>query len=127
MPEGTYVDTNVILRFLLADDETLSEKASRLLSAEHGRPWITGIEIVAELVYVLSRVYEVPRSEIADTLHELFTPEQWKSEDKACLLEALALYGRSALDIIDCWLIALHRINGVRILTFDTQVRRFTT
>ena len=127
MQDGTYIDTNLILRFLLSDDEVLSEKATRLLSGEHERPWLTGIEIVAELVYVLARVYEVPRNEIADTLNALFTAHYWKAANKACLLEALTLYGRSTMDIIDCWLVALHRMNGVQVLTFDSKVRRLTT
>ncbi|MFP4267046.1 MAG: PIN domain-containing protein [Spirochaetaceae bacterium] len=120
----TYIDTNVILRYLLDDDLRLSPEAKvRLEELEEKH---TGIEVVAELVYVLSGVYQVPREEIAKTLVMLFSPDVWKLEKKDAILGAIKLYGSSSIDFVDAYLISLHRITGMEILSFDKKVRRMT-
>ena len=61
------VDANVLLRFLLNDIPEQSDVARRAI--ESGAA--VEIEVVAEVVYVLQRVYEVPRKEIAEVLGDL--------------------------------------------------------
>ncbi len=120
----TYIDTNVILRYLLYDDPRLSPEAkARLENLEEKH---TGIEVVAELVYVLSGVYKVPRIEIGQTLAMLFSPDVWKLEKKDVVLRAIKLYGTSSIDFVDAYLISLHRITRMEILSFDKKVRKMT-
>lgn len=119
-----YVDTNVILRYLLDDDPRLSPEAkARLENLEEKH---TGIEVVAECVYVLTGVYQVPRKEIADVLGSLFSYDSWKLYRKDVVLGTLKLYGASSIDFVDAYLVSLHRIAGVEILSFDKKVRKMT-
>lgn len=121
----TYIDTNVILRYLLDDDPLLSPEARiRLEELEEKH---SGIEVAAELVYVLAGVYRVPRKEIAETLTLLFAEKSWKLYRKDVVLEALKLYGSSAIDFIDAWLVSLHRFAGAKIVSFDKKVRRMVS
>jgi len=120
----TYIDTNVILRYLLDDDPQLSAEAKARLEGMEARQ--TGIEVVAELVYVLAGVYQVPRKKISDILTSLFSLDAWKLYQKDVVLGAIKLYGASSLDFIDAWLVALHRITGVKIFSFDKKVQRLT-
>ncbi len=117
-----YVDTNVILRYLLDDDPVLSPQARTYL--DDGSKNRTGVEVVAEAVYVLAGVYDVPRREISVVLLRLFGDERWVLDHKAAVIFGLELFGNSSLDFVDAWLIALHRVEHTEILTFDKQVRR---
>ena len=58
------IDANVILRYLLNDHDSMSLKAKE--AVEQGA--YTTIEVLAEVVYVLSGVYYVQRQEIRDWL-----------------------------------------------------------
>lgn len=119
-----YVDTNVILRYLLDDDPVLSPQARVYLEDETGNR--TGIEVVAEAIYVLAGVYDVPREEIATTLQRLFDNPGWVLDHKESVLESLEIYRRSSLDFVDAWIVALHRVEGVEVLSFDKKIRRMT-
>jgi predicted nucleic-acid-binding protein len=120
----TYIDTNVILRYLLDDDPRLSPEAkARLEELEEKH---TGIEVVAELVYVLSGVYQVPRKKISETLDELFSGDSWKLHQKDVIRAAITLHGNSSMDFVDAWLVSLHRLTGVEILSFDKKVHGLT-
>ena len=62
------IDTNVILRYLLKDDEGLFKKASALLEkVKVGEEEVVIPEsVVAECVYVLLKVYRVERKVLAE-------------------------------------------------------------
>lgn len=118
----TYIDSSVILRYLLDDDPLLSREAKIRLEGMDEKQ--IGVEVAAELVYVLSGVYQVSRKEIAETLIALFVHDSWKLYRKDVVLEAIKLYGSSSLDFVDSWLVSLHRITGTEILSFNKKVRR---
>ena len=61
-------DANLILRYLLDDDEELSPKAAEIIEQNK---LIVPNEIFAEIVYVLEKVYEVKREEINNIIVEL--------------------------------------------------------
>lgn len=119
-----YIDTNVILRYLLDDDPVLSPQARTYLEDETGNR--TGIEVVAEAVYVLAGVYGVPRTEIATVLRRLLDVPEWILDHKESVLASLEIYGRSSLDFVDAWIVALHRVEGVDVVSFDKKIRRMT-
>jgi len=120
----TYVDTNVILRYLLNDDPLLSTKAKKRLEELEEKQ--TGIEVVAECVYVLAGVYQVPRKEISEIFASLFSWDSWKIFRKDVLIGAIKLYGTSSIDFVDAYLVLLHRLTGMEILSFDKKVRQLT-
>lgn len=54
-------DTNAVLRYILQDDEKMADVVEDHL--KQGDSFIP-TEVIAEVVYVLSGVYQVPRQEI---------------------------------------------------------------
>ena len=56
------IDANVILRYLLKDVDDVAEESSRIIE----RGAFTISEVLAEVVYVLMKVYYVERQEISD-------------------------------------------------------------
>ncbi len=121
------VDANWVLRYLLRDDELLFSKASSVLEkAKTGDEKVIIPEsVLAECIYVLIKVYEVDRSIIADKFHDLFNYKGVVNPDKKDLVDALLLFGRTNLSIVDCILCAKSRNHGLSLYTFDERLQKF--
>ena len=108
------LDANVILRYLLADDAAMADKAEEWIGS--GVAHAT-MEVLAEVVYVLQKVYRTERRDIAETvsgvLHQIACPEKRIADT------ALSIYAETTLDFVDCVLCARHRVCGDDIATFD--------
>jgi len=112
------IDANVILRYLLADIPEQWEAASAVI--ESGAYTIP--MIIAEVVYVLQGVYNVPREKIAETMIRLLqTVSVVEPRIIACALE---LYRISALDFADCTLIAYNHVDGADVFSFDRKLNK---
>lgn len=114
-------DANIVLRYLLNDTEELEEKATEIL--EKNEVFLPN-EVIAEVVYVLEKVYEVKNDEISDTLKELFEYDNIELSDLALLEAALDLYGNKQLDFVDTLLYAYNKVKGYRIYTFDKKLKK---
>lgn len=111
------LDANVVLRYLLRDDEAAAELARAHVEA--GAFLLP--EVLCEVVYVLEGVYEVPRTELCGFLTGLIN--ETICPDGDVLKTALAIYkGRGKLDFVDCILAARHQVSGDRVLTFDRKL-----
>ena len=115
------VDANIILRFLLDDIEELAVKAATIL--ENNRIYIP-FEIIAEIVYVLEKVYKVRNSEISDTLIKLVQNNNIEVLDLDVVIEALSLYGCQRFDFVDTLLYAYNKVRGHKVYTFDKKLRK---
>ena len=108
---STFLDTNCLLRYLLADIKDQFETVCR--HVENGA--CTSPEFVAECVYVLGgTVYGFDRTDVANTMTALL-------DDIACEHEAAVRY---ALDFADCMLAARFVVEGTPVLTFDKKLNR---
>ncbi len=110
-------DTNMILRYLLNDNQEMADKAEAFLDA--GNVYVT-IEVIAEVVYVLKGVYSMERETISETIIDFLNLVKCREAD--VLTCALGLYGKRSLDFIDCVLYAYHTIKGIEIATFDQKL-----
>ena len=63
------LDANVILRYLLNDNEAMAKEAENVIKTE---VTMVPIEVIAEVVYVLKGVYSVDRVKIRDALNSHF-------------------------------------------------------
>ena len=118
------IDANIILRYLLADNKQQYETSKKLFSAAlKGEITLFIKEIVlAEVVYVLEKVYKVEKNEISSILSDLVNMKGIKAENKKTLLEALKIYKNKNLDIVDCILCALKEEYEVK--TFDKKLKK---
>ena len=63
----TGLDTNVIVRFLMKDDAEQAALASTVLvKLTAAEPGFVCREVLVELVWVLQKIYRLPRTDIAD-------------------------------------------------------------
>lgn len=113
------VDTNYIVRYLVNDNIEMADIAEEILTTKNV---FIANEILAEVVYVLLGVYEIPKEEIADQLFDLIDFENISVSDHVVVQKALEIFKTQSLDFVDCLLCA-HSLKD-EIATFDKKLTR---
>jgi len=123
------VDANVILRYLLRDDETLFQKASEFLDKVRiGKEKTVILEsVLAECVYVLLKIYGVDRSTVGDKLGGLLLYKGVANTDKKDLIDSLNLFAQTRLSFVDCLLCAKAKNNAMPLVTFDAELTNISS
>jgi len=119
------IDANVVLRYLLQDDDALFKKASTLLErikVGEGAAVIPE-SVLAECVYVLLKVYKIDRQIISEKLRGLFAYKGIVNPDKKDLVDSIILFGQTQLSIVDCIACSKSINNGLSLFTFDDDLR----
>ena len=119
------LDTNVLVRFLVEDDEQQSRLAARLITAAIRRDdqlFISDI-VLCETVWVLSSAYRLSRPEIAAALSGLLRARAVVFSSSDRLTRALEAYTKGKGDFAD-YLIREHaRAAGAEtVATFDRSL-----
>lgn len=120
---GGSLDTNVLLRLILADIP--SQYAAALELFESGTQLEIADTAVIEAVYALNEYYLAPRGKIQKTFQKLATNQNLHIH-MAVFEPALELYAsQPALSIEDCYLVALAAEHGqLPLWTFDKKLAR---
>lgn len=117
------IDTNVLLRLLLGDDNILSVKAEKLVSkAKPGSLLITDV-IVAEIVYVL-RSTGRDRKQTSEALLLLDRTLPFKYENEELIKRVINLITNTKLDFADCYLLARAQREKIGLETFDVALAK---
>ena len=117
------VDTNVLVRLLVADDPRQTEKAEAFLAAG-GPAWISSVVLV-ETVWVLSSVYGWRKPQLLAMLDTATTSKDLSFQAIDAVRSALHLYRTSKADFPDCLALELARAEGhLPFATFDKATAR---
>ena len=111
------LDANMVLRYLLNDNPIMYEKAKQLLKQDN--VWVT-FEVIAEVVYVLCKVYSMERQIVSNKVREFAGLVECRESDVLNL--AIDTYAVKNLDFVDCVLYAYNKIDGFEIATFDKKL-----
>ena len=116
-----FVDTNVVIRHLTGDPPKLARRATRLLATAD--VLLLADLIVAECVYVLQSIYEVPRDRIAEFMRAVMALPTVRLVDVDLMLRALEVYELDRLDFAEAYLVACAELSGVGVIaSFDTAL-----
>jgi predicted nucleic-acid-binding protein len=117
-------DTNVILRYLLKDNENLYKMiSSKIEEIRLGNRHAIILEgVLIECIYVLTKFYNVPRREAARNLRDFLRYNGIRNKDKNELIAALELFTERKIDIVDCILYAKAVANDMDVLTLDKDI-----
>ena len=115
------IDANIVLRYLLNDHKTFSEKSTKILENNNIH---LPFEVCAEIVYVLEKVYNVPRKNIQDALNILVEYPNITTPDVTILKAALKIYNDSNIDFVDSILVGYNQISGAFIHSFDKKINK---
>lgn len=112
------VDTNVLVRLLVADDRGQTSRAEAFLEA-HSPVWISTVVLV-ETVWVLTAVYRWPRAQILAMLQAATNSRDFAFQAVEPVRMAVHLYASSKGDFSDCLALELARAEGhLPFATFD--------
>lgn len=115
------IDANIILRYLLKDNLELHQKSIDII--ENQQLFLPN-EIIAEIVYVLEKVYNISKREIRDVLTQLFEKSNFEFIDKNVIISSLKYYAKFNLDFADSLLLAYSTVQNTSILTFDKRLNK---
>lgn len=120
------VDTNVLVRLVVADDPQQAALARRLIeeAIAEGTTCYLSTPVLCELEWVLVSRYRVSRIEIAAVLKRLLDNTAFAFEDRNVLLQALAAYRQSRAGFADHLIGAKAQAFGATTTyTFDRALR----
>jgi predicted nucleic-acid-binding protein len=121
------LDTNVLVRFLVQDDEAQFEKARRLIKREvaAGRKVFVNQLVLLEAEWVLRSRYAVSKVQIIEAISGLLDSAEIQFEDEPAIEEALFFWKDNTADFADCLIGAKNRRLGCRATaTFDVKASR---
>lgn len=118
------IDTNVLVRFLVRDDEVQYEKARRHIkrAIDAEEDIFVSLMVLLETEWVLRSCYGLKKSEIVKALSGLLDAAEAQLEDEAAVEESLFIWKKSGADFADCLIGAHNRRLGCRATaTFDDK------
>lgn len=116
------VDTNIILRYLLNDNEKLNKVATNIM--ENNDIFIP-TEVIVETSYVLKKVYHVEKEKIYEVVKELLNFENIHFQNSDTIKLVFKVYSERNFDIVDCLLYAYCKNENYVIVTLDEKLRKF--
>jgi predicted nucleic-acid-binding protein len=98
------IDTDVLVRFLVRDEERQFTRAQRLLrrEAERGEPVFVSHLVLLETEWVLRRRYGLSKTEILGAFSGLLESAELQIEEEPSVERALFLWKDSAAEFVDC-------------------------
>lgn len=121
------IDTNVLVRFLVRDDDAQFEKARELIAREvaAGRRVFVNQLVLMETEWVLRSRYVVPKNQIVEAISGLLNATDVQFEDEPVIEEALFIWKDATADFADCLIGAKNRRMGCRTTaTFDVKAAK---
>jgi len=115
------LDTNTILRCILQDDVEAADLVEEWM--ERGECLIP-VEVVAEIVFVLLKVYRFDHIEIVDSVSTILEHENVRVPHKEVVETALHYFGKTKFDFVDCLMIGYAFAEGHHIVTFDKALNK---
>jgi predicted nucleic-acid-binding protein len=116
-----YLDTNVILRFLVGDIPEMSIKAADVIA---NTLCTTPIEVIAEAVYNLEKYYNYTRELVSEKIIDFISLKEDLVIEGNIVRFACNLYASSNLDFVDCLLDGYAKVKGNPIFTFDADLKK---
>ncbi len=116
------LDTNILVRFLVRDDEKQLAFVQKLIRAAlaAGETLFVPITVALELEWVLRSNFKFSKEDVTRTLSSLLATSELSFESESAFEIALALYKKGNADFSDCMHTALaHTAGESPLWTFD--------
>lgn len=117
------LDTNVVLRFLLRDDEAQYAAATaRINSLTETEKAFVSREVMIEIAWVLRRSYKYSRQSVCRTLSQIASADVFELEDRRDVQGAILAYEKRHGDFADAMIAAAAKRAGAsQLVTFDKR------
>lgn len=120
------LDTNVLVRYLVADDREQFTKAKLLIeSCTEDTSLYIPVSVIIELEWVLRSRYELDKDTLLSVFAGLLETRELNLQDESALEVALSLYSDHNADFVDCYHLASAYIaDESPMVTFDRKAAR---
>jgi predicted nucleic-acid-binding protein len=121
------LDTNVLVRIIVGDDEKQAEKAERVLKSRctPETPGFVNSFVLCELAWTLDRTYGYSRAQIAGVMEKILENSGLRIENADLVAAALRLYRTAAASFSDALLAEINLAAGCEsTFTFDRKAAR---
>ena len=121
------LDTNILVRFVTADDSPQSERVRELFRAAetHNEILFVSLPVTLELIWVLGSAYDTPKASIADALQHLLGLPYLRFEQEGRIRDLLTMSPQSPLGLGDLLVALSGKDHGcTTTLTFDRKAAR---
>ena len=112
-------DANTMIRCIIGDDD---QKIQELQEIRATQKIIYTMEVIAEVVYVLTEVYDVSREDVSEAIQRFLKARNIVCSNGEIVVKSLQLFGENHLDFVDNILLAYHQIRGVTIYSYDRKL-----
>ncbi len=122
-----FVDTNVLLRYFLADNEEMAKKSLALLhKVESGEEHVeTSLLVVFETVFALYRTYRISKARVRDLMIPLLGMKGLHVPDRQLCVDALNLFVTRNISYTDAFNALYMRERGIsEVYTWDRDFDR---
>jgi predicted nucleic-acid-binding protein len=112
-------DANTMIRCIIGDDE---DKIKELQEIQASQKILYTSEVIAEVVYVLTKVYNVSREKSSEAIKKFLQSRNIVCREEDIILKALQLYNDNRLDFVDNILLSYHALKGISIYSYDKKL-----
>lgn len=127
-PVKSLPDTNTLVRYLTRDDEPLYVRAKEFFDKlKEGSTRAVILEsVIADCVYVLTKIYKVPRNKTAESLIDILRYKGIANPDQRELIRALTLFYERNINIVDCILCVKASGPDTSLFSFDSELNKMS-
>jgi predicted nucleic-acid-binding protein len=108
----------------MKDDLSLYKKAKEFFDkVKDGNAKAIILEsVIAECIYVLTKIYKVPKDSAVSSLIDILHYKGIANDDQNELISALTLYANHGIDIVDCILCEKAKNSDNKLFSFDVEL-----
>lgn len=120
------IDTNVLVRFFVEDDELQTRRAQQFVAGlSASEPGFVSKVVLAELVWVMERHLDASDEEIVAALRHLLTTDAFLVESEQEAFVALTELSEGRATFADALIVASAQARGCsHVVTFDKKASR---
>ena len=120
------LDTNIIIRFLVGDNEEhLAKSTEYFEQIELGSMEVEILsDVLMEAFFVLTKFYKLPKVEVISDLKTILSFEGLVNKDKVILFETLSIIENKNIDFVDALICAKCKFQNYEKLSFDKDLNK---
>lgn len=123
-----FIDTNVWLRFLVADQKEKYQACKRLIALnEEGKLRVyTSTVVLLEVIYTLTSFYRISKKEMVKDIKTILSSRNLTLVEKTDFRKALSCFSKHNIKLADC-LIATQLPKQTILCTYDKDFEKLKT
>ena len=122
------LDTNILIRFLVGDDEVQARKVYLIFKKAESdkKELFVPLLVILEMIWVLESVYEISRADILDSISDLLSMPIFKFDQQPALQQLIQSAQGNKYDLSDLLIAHSANANGCEaFITFDKKASKY--